>query len=267
MEIVTIKNLRLYGKSPYKVAVIHGGPGAPGSIAPVASELSKTASVLEPLQTKAFIDGQVTELAAVLKKYGEMPVVLAGHSWGAWLSFIFAARYPELVKKLILISSGPFEEKYAVDITSRRLDRLSNEEREETFQLVEIINGESAGDRGQALMRFGAMMARADTYAPLFPENEPELLPASEEINRKVWAEAQHLRESGELLETGRRIKCPVVAIHGDYDPHPAEGVKTPLSRVLKDFKFILLEKCGHEPWHEKYAREDFFKILMDEIK
>ena len=30
----------------------------------------------------------------------------------------------------------------------------------------------------------------------------------------------------------GRKIKCPVVAIHGDYDPHLAEGVREPLSRV-----------------------------------
>jgi pimeloyl-ACP methyl ester carboxylesterase len=57
-----------------------------------------------------------------------------------------------------------------------------------------------------------------------------------------------------------------VVAIHGDYDPHPAEGVRKPLTEVLEDFRFILLKKCGHTPWREQEARDDFFRILKREI-
>jgi len=71
---------------------------------------------------------------------------------------------------------------------------------------------------------------------------------------------------SGKLLELGKSIKCPVVAIHGDYDPHPAEGVAEPLSRILKDFRFILLEKCGHRPWLERSARDRFYSILKQEL-
>ena len=44
------------------------------------------------------------------------------------------------------------------------------------------------------------------------------------------------------------------MAIHGDYDPHPASGVKEPLSRILRDFRFILLDHCGHTPWKEVEA-------------
>jgi len=29
-----MKSLRCYGKAPYQVAVIHGGPGAPGEMTP-----------------------------------------------------------------------------------------------------------------------------------------------------------------------------------------------------------------------------------------
>jgi hypothetical protein len=57
------------------------------------------------------------------------------------------------------------------------------------------------------------------------------------------------------------------VAIHGNYDPHPYAGVKEPLSQVLRDFKFILLQKCGHKPWIEKAAKEEFYRILMEEVK
>jgi hypothetical protein len=54
-----MKNLRKYGKSPFNVAVIHGGPGAPGEMAPVARELSSGWGVLEPFQTVSFLEGQV----------------------------------------------------------------------------------------------------------------------------------------------------------------------------------------------------------------
>ena len=78
--------------------------------------------------------------------------------------------------------------------------------------------------------------------------DESEALEIRGDIFQGVWKEAARLRTSGELLALGTRIECPVVAIHGDCDPHPAEGVREPLSRILPDFRFITLENCGHKP-------------------
>jgi pimeloyl-ACP methyl ester carboxylesterase len=64
----------------------------------------------------------------------------------------------------------------------------------------------------------------------------------------------------------GRDIQCPVVAIHGDYDSHPAAEVERPLSTVVRDFRFFLLRNCGHKPWIERQARELFFAILEGEL-
>jgi len=36
-----LNNLRQYGNAPFSVAVIHGGPGASGEMAPVAREPKK----------------------------------------------------------------------------------------------------------------------------------------------------------------------------------------------------------------------------------
>jgi pimeloyl-ACP methyl ester carboxylesterase len=261
-----MKNLRKYGKPPYKVAVVHGGPGFPGYMWSVARELSKDIGVLEPLQTKNSLEGQIEELHKVLEKNAELPIVLLGHSWGAMLTYIVTARYTALVKKLILVGSGPFEEKYADNIDGERLNRLSEKERIEFLNQVEIINNAIPSERDKAMASNSELLLKADTYAPLPPEKEPEPLKVSEEINRKVWAEAKPLRTSGELLKMGSRIACPVIAVHGDYDPHLAVGVKGPLSHVIKDFRFILLEKCGHYPWREKYARDKFYQILKKEV-
>jgi pimeloyl-ACP methyl ester carboxylesterase len=244
------------------VAVVHGGPGAPGEMSTVARELSSVVGVLEPLLTAASVDGQVEELRAVLEENGRLPLSLIGFSWGAWLSVIFTAHYPTYINKLILLSSGPFEEKYAANIMKTRLQRLRNGERREAKALYEaMISSTLSRD---SLTRFGQLVSKADSY-DLLPD-ESHTLPANPEVYRSVWDEASKLRNSGHLLEIARLIKCPAVAIHGDYDPHPADGVKHPLSRAIKEFRFVLLQKCGHYPWRERNARDMFYSILNAEI-
>ncbi|MBM4463239.1 MAG: alpha/beta hydrolase [Chloroflexi bacterium] len=258
-------NLRTYGKPPHNVAVIHGGPGAAGEMAPVARQLALGRGVLEPFQTAASLEGQIKELRAVLEENGDLPVTLIGFSWGAWLSFVFAANYPAIVRKLILVGSGPYEERYVAAIQEARWQRLSKEERTEVKFLMEVLDNPATEGRGTALARLGALFSRADAHDPLM--YEPESIDYQADIFQSVWKDAVQLRRSGELLELGKRIKCPVVAIHGDYDPHPAEGVQKPLSAVLKSFRFILLENCGHKPWIERQARHKFYRIIEEELQ
>ena len=220
--------------------------------------------VLEPLQTAATLGGQVRELKAVLAKHAALTVTLIGFSWGALLSFIFTARYPSLVKKLILIGSAPYEEKYAVNIMQTRLSRLSEAEGEQALSLMQTLNDPSIADKNTPLARLGKLLSRADAYDPL--PHDDEILECRYDIYQGVWERASELRSSGKLLKLGKKIRCPVVAIHGDYDPHPAEGVVEPLSRILQDFRFILLEKCGHRPWLERSARDRFYSILKQEL-
>ena len=260
-----MKNLRTYGKPPFNIAVIHGGPGAAGEMAPLARELASGWGVLEVLQTAKSVQGQVKELKTVLETNADLPVALIGFSWGAWLSFIFATNYPAFVKKLILIGSGPFEEKYASTIQQTRLNRLSEEERTEVESLLEILDNPEAKQKKKAFARFGELFSIADAYDPILQESD--VTDCEVGTFQSVWNEAAELRGSGKLLELGGRIKCPVVAIHGDYDPHPAKGVQKPLSAILKNFRFILLENCGHKPWIERQARDKFYETLKEELR
>jgi pimeloyl-ACP methyl ester carboxylesterase len=261
-----LDNVQKYGDPPFKVAVIHGGPGAAGSMAPVARELSHIYGILEPLQTASSIDGQVMELRAALERYGQLPVTLIGHSWGAWLSLIFAARYPSFVKKLVLVGSGPLEEKYTLGIMGTRLNRLNGEDRQKARALMEAMDDPGARDKNPIFAQFGKLMSKADSYDPIQGSDSDEGLVFREDVYRSVWREAEELRRSGELLRLAGQARCPVLAVHGDYDPHPAEGVEKPLRQAVKDFRLILLKDCGHEPWKERRARDRFYEILIEEL-
>ena len=256
-----MESIRKYGHKPFSIAVIHGGPGAAGEMAPLARELSGAGGVLEPLQTAVTLEGQVQELRAVLEESGSLPAILVGFSWGATLGYILAARYPALVRKLILVGSPPFDQEYAAGIMETRLSRLSQQAGSEVASLMAALEDPATPDKDALFARLGELMAGADSYEPV--SQESEILEYRYDIYRGVWPQAAELRRSGALLELGERIRCPVVAIHGDYDPHPAAGVKEPLSRVLKDFHFILLKNCGHYLWRERQARDEFYGTLL----
>lgn len=247
------------------MAAVHGGPGASGEMATVARELSSSAGVLEPLQTAATVHGQVEELRGILEDNASLPLTLIGFSWGAWLSCILASFHPELVKKLILVSSGPIDQKYASSVMKTRLRRLHGADKEEAASLYQALCIPAPADNNyyEILSRFRELISKADSF-DLLPD-EGDKVQLNMDIYRTVWDEASRLRSNGHLLEIVRRIKCPVVAIHGDYDPHPAEGIIRPFSLVIKDFRFVILEKCGHYPWRERNARDTFYCILNAE--
>jgi pimeloyl-ACP methyl ester carboxylesterase len=236
-------------------------------MAPVARTLAPDCGVLEPIQRATSLEGLIIELKAVLEAHGDPPVVLIGFSWGAWLGFVVAARYPRLVEKLIIVGSGPFQEKYVARLHETRLKRFSEEERREFEAVIAALGDPLAGNKDSLLARLGALAAKSDAYDPIAgrAEKSDQVDPRGD-VFQTVWTEAAEMRRSGELLELGRRIQCPVIAIHGDYDPHPAEGVRRPLSAILDEFRFVLLENCGHKPWIERQAKDAFYYALREEL-
>ena len=257
--------LRKYGKVPHSIAIIHGGPGAAGYLAPIAEKLMKDYGIIEPFQTKYTIKGQVAELKSVLLENGNSPFFLIGHSWGAWLSLIFAARYPDLIKKLILVACPPFKKEYSENIMEKRLARLSEEDMFLYGKLLEDLQNSDSLLNSRAFAQLGNLMNKADAYDS--NSYEMSYTDCNFNIFLRVWGEAAELRNSGKLLTIAKQIVCPVAAIHGNFDSHPANGVQIPLSDIIPDFRFHLLEKCGHTPWIEKYAREKFYMILQSELQ
>lgn len=246
---------RTWGVAPHRVVLLHGGPGAPGEMEPVARRLSLSRGVLEPFQTARSIDGQVSDLRAQLC---DLPVTLVGFSWGAWLAVILAARHPEAVRKLILIGAGAFEQCYTVSLRETRMSRLGEGERAEW----EALLGRRPPSTAE-LARIGELAAKTDLFDPLPDTTEVTL---DGEVYSAVWEEAAELRRSGALLKLALSLTCPVIAIHGAYDPSPAAGVRDPLAPLRDRFRMHVLPVCGHKPWVERQAREAFYSLLESEV-
>lgn len=256
--------LRLHGTTPYRTVVLHGGPGAIGEMYTVAEELSRTQGVLEPLLSAYTIEGQLHELSEVLQTYGTEPYMLIGHSWGAWLAYLFTARHPSLVRKLILISSGPFEDRYADTVAKTRLKRLGTDGRHRLHELQQQLNQPDETHRNTIFRDIGQLLTTVDSI-DLLPYDESKMV-FRYDVFTSIWNEAEQWRKTGKLLREGQDIRCPVIAIHGDSDPHPPSGVSKPLAKILPNFRLILLKNCGHYPWLERKTQKAFYHTLTETL-
>jgi len=77
-----MESSRTYGNPPYKVVLVHGGPGASGYLAPLAIKLSEGAGVVEVLNSASTIKDQTYELYEEIIRQCDLPIILIGHSWG-----------------------------------------------------------------------------------------------------------------------------------------------------------------------------------------
>ncbi len=222
-------------------------------------------SILEPLQAGNSLDEQVLELASIIQQVGTTPLTIVGQSWGSTLTLVLTAKHPSIVKKLILMSSGPFDKTHAEEsVNERRIARLPDAERAEAEELLAALRSSRDQDRDGVFARLVRLLTKADAYEPITLDTQA--LEYQADRNSLVAASAEPLIESGEILALAARIQCPVVAIHGDYDPHPREGVDEPLRNVIRDFRFEVIERCGHVPWIERHAAERFFELLENEL-
>jgi pimeloyl-ACP methyl ester carboxylesterase len=260
-EKLMTETVRLHGEPPYRAVLVHGGPGGAGEMSPLARRLGPRLPVVEAMQTKLSIDALVEELRDQIAVHAVTPAILVGHSWGAWLCLLFAARYPEMIERLVLISSGVLEDRYTEDLRTTQSARLTDAERTEMARLQRLLDDPDVPEKGALFSRYGRLFVKTENYdAELEVWDSFETDPA---IFNYVWPEAAAMRSNGELLRQASRVTCPVLAVHGDYDPSPAEGVREPLVRVLTaPFEFIVLEKCGHTPWLERHARAELCEIL-----
>lgn len=152
--------VRLYGEAPYKIVLVHGGPGAIGSLKGFAQELAELSQigVVEALQSKYSIAELIEELYIQINDICSDRVTLVGHSWGAWLIVLFAEKYPELVEHVILIGSGPLEDKYVSEIGIRRFQNLSEED---SVILQRVIDNQATDED---LEKIPNILEKSDNY-------------------------------------------------------------------------------------------------------
>jgi pimeloyl-ACP methyl ester carboxylesterase len=120
-------------------------------------------------------------------------------------------------------------------------------------------------DQRRLMKQWADLLFDTDVYDPI--TKDLEILDYQYETNKKVWSGFVEVRNrKGALKEVFSTIEVPAIVIHGDFDPHPLEGIRPLLESSLRQVAFTILPECGHYPWIERKARDRFFGILRQEI-
>lgn len=254
-------DVRRYGAHGPTVAVLHGGPGAPGDVASLARALADAGFVaLEPLQRRSggealTVARHVADLRDALRAEGARPTAIVGHSWGAMLALAYAAEFPDGVPALVLVAPGTFDRPSRAEYVRRMQARLGPEG---AARLAAIAAGTGDGDR--KLCRAGEVHQQASSFAlrPL----EPNPLPCDARGNQESWADMLRLLEDGTYPAAFAAIRCPVLMLHGDVDPHPGALIRDSLTPFLPQLEYVEFPRCGHYPWLERHARDVFLAGL-----
>jgi pimeloyl-ACP methyl ester carboxylesterase len=218
--------------------LLHGGPGAVDSTIPVARELAARCRVWEPVQEATTVKGHLADLDGVARALSAP--LLVGWSWGAMLALAYAAEHP--VAALFLVGCGTFDETARARLHATRMERLQ-------------------GETPTTFEEWGAATARTDDYDVIGP---PPAGRVDREAGAATWDDMVRLQAEGRYPAAFASIACPVLLVHGDYDPHPGPLVRASLAPFVRDLTYREIPRCGHTPWRERHGRAPFFKLLRD---
>lgn len=160
------------------------------------------------------------------------------------------------MRNIILVGCAPLEDKYVPEIGFRRTQNLSGEDK----VIFQRLTDNQATD--EDMEKIPEILDKSDNYC-LENREKHRADKVDSEMHNKVWNEAAKLRTSGELLASFKNEKCKMYLIQGESDPHPVNGVTIPLQENGIPCEVHILEKCGHSPFMEKYAKDHFYKILI----
>ena len=199
----------------------------------------------------------VADVEALRVHLGQERLLLAGHSWGGMLAMAYAAAYPDRVDRLILIDTGGPTLEFAPWFNDNIRARLRPED------VAAEKYWTDAAAHGVAPDKVALETMRAVTPAYFYDRERGLKFAASMPDGSVHDAEGTmlfaDLQKSYDLRDGLRRLRRPVLIIHGHQDPM---GDKTAedVHALIAGSELVYLNQCGHFPWLEQ--PEAFAKAL-----
>ncbi len=256
--------VRRYGKKGPLVLVLHGGPAAVGDVARLAKGISKYFRAVEPWQrgsgsTPLTVARHVADLHDLASEVSEdCPVAIVGHSWGAMLALCFAAEHANQAGPIVLVGCGTFDKAARKRMQATFENRMDDDLRRRLSRVSKELTDPK--ERFMQTFKLTRHLYDFDPIAP-YPDKE-ECEPFDIVAHEETWTDMGKLQADGVYPGAFEAIESPVLMLHGAYDPHPGNMIRERLSRHLPQMEYREFERCGHSPWIEKFAREEFFATL-----
>ncbi len=178
-------------------------------------------------KTYDFFDYQVEELRRIIISLKMNNPVLIGHSDGATISLLYAAKYPDEIKSVVSIAAHIYSEEITDNGVKETLNRYLHKGLKETLE-------KQHGDNTDAVFY------KWYNFWNVARENNVDL---SAELNK---------------------IEVPVLAMQGDKDEYATDQHLWDIQKNIKNCQAHIIEKCGHFPHvsQSKYVLDKIVNFL-----
>ena len=236
------------------IVLLHGsGPGATGRAnwaLTLNSELAQRFTLIAPdivgygateqvPEVGLTHDNRVQHIASFLRALDLGPARLVGNSMGGSIALGIAARYPELVERMVLMGTAGVS--FPV---SREVDQLygytpSEENMRGIFELMAYDRSRITPELVRARYEASAAPGAAERWANMFPAPRQ-----------------RHIDAAALPFTTLETITTPTLLIHGVQDRVvPMAATSLRLVEVLPNADLVVLGRCGHWAQVERSAK------------
>lgn len=214
-------------------------------------------STLSVLDTNTItMDLMISDIEQLRKHLKIEKWAVLGHSFGGMLASYYATKYPEIIDKIILSSSGGIDLGLLDYVGTAINSRLSKGAQDSVAHWNKKI---SEGDTSHyARLERGKNLAPAyvmnKKYVPVIAER---LTQSNSLVNELVWINLQKIK-----FDCAPRLKTfdkPVLIIQGQQDIVSAETAQK-AHKVFSKSSLVFMEHCIHYGWLDN--EEVYFKTL-----
>lgn len=169
---------------------------------------------------------------------------LIGHSLGGFVALELAAQEPEVTESVVLVSAttfGGLGDRMGLPRLLRRYAPL--------MALVAVMR--VLARFGPAASRLAIGLDRAHLLglltAPLFGRRVPDAVAElARDLRPSAFVRAVACARRYPAAERWRRVRCPVLAVHGDHDLFSPASDDVQLARILPQLRSLTLPGTGH---------------------
>lgn len=255
------------------IIIIHGGPGLSHNylLKPFSQLAENYRLIFYDQRGNGFsdefkkdetitVDSLVEELEAVRKEFGVDHIYLAGQSWGAIIAVNYVAKYPQHVKKLLLLEPAPGSSDYLPEFQKNIISKLS----ENDIQELRTISQNPAFKTDPLLYKRYRILWFKTYYFDPSKQDTSNLDYIDDNWLRKFHASAAMFNpylQNFNLYEKMRSIKCPLLIIHGDNDVIPNNSIEK-MKLMVPNAELHIIKDCGHFVHVEK--EKEYFGLIRN---
>ena len=192
-------------------------------------------------------DDFVEDLRSLADHWGIAGFVLIGLSMGAHNSLAFAAKYPEMVERLVPVDIGPTLPRLDEPEMKARLDRLYREFETIEDAYADAIENSPIADQDMIRHRARHSLKRTEDgrWAP------------------KHTSEVALHWKPDDLSDTIRTIQCPTLLVRGGLSEVLSPEVAESMTEAMPDCRLVTIGGSGHSVPQDKPAE---FELAVREF-